>query len=214
MSDLLEIGSAHRLVEQQTDLTDIDVTDSDYNDNQNNEIHNDDSNETCKTLTRFKWTKEKSQVAMNLVKHGCKPKLVAVAVGCSLRTAQKFVETVTPKIEGESFRNYEIRRRGRKSKDVRQRLDAIRDVLSKDSSKTQVEIAADLKVSNTTVCRDLKKIGTSWKKKRKRSTSSANNGLHEGDGNSDDNHVENDSANQDSTIISDVLMSYEQVDEV
>lgn len=119
-----------------------------------------------KPTTRFKWTKEKSQVAMNLVKHGCKPKLVSVAVGCSLRTAQKFVETVTPKIEGESFKNYEIRRRGRKSKDVNQRLDAIREVLSKDSTKTQVEIAADLKVSNTTVCRDLKRIGASWRGKK------------------------------------------------
>mgnify|MGYP000878678782 CR=1 FL=1 len=119
-----------------------------------------------KSLTRFKWTKEKSQVAMNLVKHGCKPKLVSIAVGCSLRTAQKFVETVTPKMEGGTFKNYEIRRRGRKSKDVNQRLDAIREVLSKDSSKTQVEIAADLKVSNTTVCRDLKRIGASWREKR------------------------------------------------
>lgn len=118
------------------------------------------------SLTRFKWTKEKSQVAMNLVKHGCKPKLVSVAVGCSLRTAQKFVETVTPKMEGESFKNYVIKRRGRKSKDVNERLDAIREVLSKDSTKTQVEIAADLKVSNTTVCRDLKRIkGCSWKEK-------------------------------------------------
>lgn len=117
-------------------------------------------------LTRFKWTKEKSQVALNLVKHGCKPKLVAVAVGCSLRTAQKFVETVTPKIEGQSFVDYEIKRRGRKSKDVNQRLDAIKEVLSKDSSKTQVEIAADLKVSNTTVCRDLKRIGASWKENK------------------------------------------------
>ena len=116
--------------------------------------------------TRFKWTKEKTQVAMNLVKYGCKPKLVSVAVGCSLRTAQKFVETVTPKIEGESFKNYEIKRRGRKSKDVNQRLNAIREVLSKDINKTQVEIAADLKVSNTTVCRDLKRIGASWKDKK------------------------------------------------
>lgn len=103
---------------------------------------------------------------MNLVKHGCKPKLVSVAVGCSLRTAQKFVETVTPKIEGESFKNYEIRRRGRKSKDVNTRLEAIKEVLSKDSTKTQVEIAADLKVSNTTVCRDLKRIGASWREKK------------------------------------------------
>lgn len=116
-----------------------------------------------KSMTRFKWTKEKSQVAMNLVKYGCKPKLVSVAVGCSLRTAQKFVETVTPKIEGESFKNFEIRRRGRKSKDVNQRLNAIREVLSRDKSKTQVEIAADLKVSNTTVCRDLKRIGATKK---------------------------------------------------
>lgn len=121
---------------------------------------------TSKTQTRFKWTKEKCQVAMNLVKHGCKPKLVSIAVGCSLRTAQKFVEMVTPKIEGESFKNYEIRRRGRKSKDVNSRLDAIREVLSKDSTKTQVEIAADLKVSNTTVCRDLKRIGAKWKDKK------------------------------------------------
>lgn len=136
--------------------------------NNSNDDSNASRNGNSKTLTRFKWTKEKSQVAMNLVKHGCKPKLVSVAVGCSLRTAQKFVETVTPKIEGESFRNYEIRRRGRKSKDVNQRLEAIREVLSKDDSKTQVEIAADLKVSNTTVCRDLKRIGTPWKKKRKR----------------------------------------------
>lgn len=144
-----------------------------------NSIENgDDKSETTRTdsraTTRFKWTKEKSQVAMNLVKHGCKPKLVSVAVGCSLRTAQKFVETVTPKIEGESFKNYEIRRRGRKSKDVNQRLNAIREVLSKDESKTQVEIAADLKVSNTTVCRDLKRIGTPWKKKRKRTISNDN----------------------------------------
>lgn len=125
--------------------------------------------------TRFKWTKEKSQVAMNLVKYGCKPKLVSVAVGCSLRTAQKFVETVTPKMEGESFKNYEIRRRGRKSKDVNQRLNAIREVLSKDCTKTQVEIAADLKVSNTTVCRDLKRIGASWREK-KAGTFDGNNG--------------------------------------
>lgn len=123
-------------------------------------------NNSLKSLSRFKWTKEKTQVALNLVKHGCKPKLVSVAVGCSLRTAQKFVETVTPKIEGESFKNYEIRRRGRKSKDVNQRLEAIREVLSKDSTKTQVEIAADLKVSNTTVCRDLKKIGANWRDKK------------------------------------------------
>lgn len=123
-------------------------------------------NGSLKTQTRFKWTKEKSQVAMNLVKHGCKPKLVSVAVGCSLRTAQKFVETVTPKMEGESFKNYEIRRRGRKSKDVNHRLEAIKEVLSKDSTKTQVEIAADLKVSNTTVCRDLKRIGASWREKK------------------------------------------------
>lgn len=118
--------------------------------------------------SRFKWTKEKSQVAMNLVKYGCKPKLVSVAVGCSLRTAQKFVETVTPKIEGESFKNFEIRRRGRKSKDVNQRLNAIREVLSRDSTKTQVEIAADLKVSNTTVCRDLKKIGATKRVKQEK----------------------------------------------
>lgn len=154
------------------------------NDNDNNDDTESTPNGTNRSLTRFKWTKEKSQVAMNLVKHGCKPKLVAVAVGCSLRTAQKFVETVTPKIEGESFKNYEIRRRGRKSKDVNERLDAIRDVLSKDSSKTQVEIAADLKVSNTTVCRDLKRIGTSWKKKRKRnSNQNASNGHHDGNSN-------------------------------
>lgn len=119
------------------------------------------------SLTRFKWTKEKSHVALNLVKHGSKPKLISVAVGCSLRTAQKFVETVTPKGQGETFKNYEIKRRGRKSKDVNQRLNAIREVLSKDSSKTQVEIAADLKVSNTTVCRDLKRIGDSWKGDKK-----------------------------------------------
>lgn len=126
-----------------------------------------DSKSSSSSLTRFKWTKEKSNVALNLVKHGCKPKLVSVAVGCSLRTAQKFVETVTPKGQGETFKNYEIRRRGRKSKDVNQRLNAIREVLSKDSSKTQVEIAADLKVSNTTVCRDLKRIGDSWKGDKK-----------------------------------------------
>lgn len=118
--------------------------------------------------TRFKWTKEKSQVALNLVKHGYKPKLVSIAVGCSLRTAQKFVETVTPKIDGESFKSYEIKRRGRKSKDVDQRLEAIKEVLSKDCTKTQVEIAADLKVSNTTVCRDLKRIGASWREKKRR----------------------------------------------
>lgn len=147
--------------------------------------NNNTSRNGTKSMTRFKWTKEKSQVAMNLVKHGCKPKLVSVAVGCSLRTAQKFVETVTPKIEGESFKNYEIRRRGRKSKDVNQRLEAIREVLSKDDSKTQVEIAADLKVSNTTVCRDLKRIGTPWKKKRKRSINS-NNDNSDSVGNSSD----------------------------
>lgn len=118
------------------------------------------------SATRFKWTNEKTQVAMNLVKYGCKPKLISVAVGCSLRTAQKFAETVTPKIEGESFKTYEIKRRGRKSKDVNQRLNAIREVLSKDSTKTQVEIAADLRVSNTTVCRDLKRIGAYWKDKK------------------------------------------------
>lgn len=134
-------------------------------DNSSEADENNTSSES-KSSTRFKWTKEKSQVAMNLVKYGCKPKLVSVAVGCSLRTAQKFVETVTPKIEGESFKNYEIRRRGRKSKDVNQRLNAIREVLSKDSTKTQVEIAADLKVSNTTVCRDLKRIGASWREKK------------------------------------------------
>lgn len=129
------------------------------------------SNSSARLSTRFKWTKEKSQVAMNLVKYGCKPKLVSVAVGCSLRTAQKFVETVTPKMEGESFKNYVIRRRGRKSKDVNERLEAIREVLSKDSTKTQVEIAADLKVSNTTVCRDLKKIkGSSTKTTRSKSS--------------------------------------------
>lgn len=132
------------------------------------ELLSDETNN--KSLTRFKWTKEKSQVALNLVKHGCKPKLVSVAVGCSLRTAQKFVETVTPKIEGESFKNYEIRRRGRKSKDVNQRLNAIREVLSKDSTKTQVEIAADLKVSNTTVCRDLKRIGATLRSNVKKKT--------------------------------------------
>lgn len=143
-----------------------------------NTVTTDENNQTkpkngSKSLTRFKWTKEKSQVAMNLVKHGCKPKLVSVAVGCSLRTAQKFVETVTPK-DGESFKNYEIRRRGRKSKDVNSRLDAIREVLSKDSTKTQVEIAADLKVSNTTVCRDLKRLGASWKEKKTTDQASGN----------------------------------------
>lgn len=134
---------------------------------------------TCngsKSMTRFKWTKEKSQVAMNLVKYGCKPKLVSVAVGCSLRTAQKFVETVTPKMEGGPFKNYEIRRRGRKSKDVNQRLNAIREVLSRDSTKTQVEIAADLKVSNTTVCRDLKRMGATWGDKNKESSADESNG--------------------------------------
>lgn len=134
------------------------------------ELLADETNNNNKSMTRFKWTKEKSQVALNLVKHGCKPKLVSIAVGCSLRTAQKFVETVTPKIEGESFKTYEIRRRGRKSKDVNQRLNAIREVLSKDSTKTQVEIAADLKVSNTTVCRDLKRIGASWRATIKKKT--------------------------------------------
>lgn len=131
-----------------------------------NEANDETTSNGSKSLTRFKWTKEKSQVAMNLTKYGCKPKIISVAVGCSLRTAQKFVETVTPKMEGESFKNYEIRRRGRKSKDVNQRLEAIREVLSRDATKTQVEIAADLKVSNTTVCRDLKRIGASWKEKK------------------------------------------------
>lgn len=215
MNDLLDIGSAPRLIEQQTNLTDNNVTDSDNNDNQNNESHDhNNTNESSRTLTRFKWTKEKSQVAMNLVKHGCKPKLVAVAVGCSLRTAQKFVETVTPKIEGESFKNYEIRRRGRKSKDVNQRLDAIRDVLSKDSSKTQVEIAADLKVSNTTVCRDLKRIGTAWKKKRRRPTSTGQNGRHEDEINQEENPIENDLQKQDSTVVTHIQLSYEQMSEI
>lgn len=145
-----------------THLTEVEVLS--LKDNLTTDI---DSKSSSSSLTRFKWTKEKSHVALNLVKHGCKPKLISVAVGCSLRTAQKFVETVTPKGQGESFKNYEIRRRGRKSKDVNQRLDAIREVLSKDSSKTQVEIAADLKVSNTTVCRDLKRIGDSWKGDKK-----------------------------------------------
>lgn len=135
-------------------------------DNPNGIDENNTSNGSRST-TRFKWTKEKSQVAMNLVKHGCKPKLVSIAVGCSLRTAQKFVETVTPKMEGESFKIYEIRRRGRKSKDVNQRLNAIKEVLSKDSTKTQVEIAADLKVSNTTVCRDLKRLKIRRTKRKK-----------------------------------------------
>lgn len=126
-----------------------------------------ESKSSSSSLTRFKWTKEKSQVALNLVKNGCKPKLIAVAVGCSLRTAQKFVETVKPKDKGQTFNTYEIRRRGRKSKDVNQRLNAIKEALSKDSSRTQVEIAADLKVSNTTVCRDLKRMGTSWKGDKK-----------------------------------------------
>lgn len=119
---------------------------------------------SAKSRTRFKWTKESAQVALNLVKHGCKPVLVSVAVGCSLRTAQKFVEIVKPKMEGDAFKDYEIKRRGRKSRDVNQRLEAIREVLSKDVSKTQVQIAADLKVSNTTVCRDIKRIGASWKR--------------------------------------------------
>lgn len=114
---------------------------------------------------------------MNLVKYGCKPKLISVAVGCSLRTAQKFAETVTPKMEGESFKTYQIKRRGRKSKDVNQRLNAIREVLSKNASLTQVEIAADLKVSNTTVCRDLKRLGASWKEKRNGKASSKDGNL-------------------------------------
>lgn len=141
-------------------------SDEDLNQQQLQLDHYDDSVDQQSPATRFKWTNEKTQVAMNLVKYGCKPKLVSVAVGCSLRTAQKFAETVTPKIEGESFKTYEIKRRGRKSKDVNQRLNAIREVLSKDFNKTQVEIAADLKVSNTTVCRDLKRIGASWKEKK------------------------------------------------
>lgn len=120
------------------------------------------------SVTRFKWTKELMQVAMNLLKYGCKPKIISVAVGCSIRTAQKFVETVTPRGEGESYKEYQVRRRGRKLKDTNNRLDAIRDVLNKDSTKTQVEIAANLKVSNTTVCRDLKKIGGTWRDKKVR----------------------------------------------
>lgn len=145
-------------------ISEVDCNENSNHDTSNNNETSASSSSTSNSMTRFKWTKEKSQVAMNLVKHGCKPKLVSIAVGCSLRTAQKFVETVTPKMEGESFKNYVIRRRGRKSKDVHERLEAIREVLSKDSTKTQVEIAADLKVSNTTVCRDLKKIkGTSRK---------------------------------------------------
>lgn len=151
-------------------------------------------------VTRFKWTKEKSQVALNLVKYGCKPKLISVAVGCSLRTAQKFVETVTPKMEGETYKDYEIRRRGRKSKDVNQRLDAIREVLSKDCNKTQVEIAADLKVSNTTVCRDLKRIGASWRDKKSsgtpnnsniNTTSAINNNTHPDTNNGNNNELNN-----------------------
>lgn len=135
---------------------------------QSKQLSHKTNKDKSQTATRFKWTKEKSQVALNLVKHGYKPKLVSIAVGCSLRTAQKFVETVTPKIDGESFKTYEIKRRGRKSKDVDQRLEAIKEVLSKDCTKTQVEIAADLKVSNTTVCRDLKRIGASWREKKRR----------------------------------------------
>lgn len=122
------------------------------------------------TATRFKWTKEMMQVAMNLLKYGCKPKLISVAVGCSIRTAQKFAETVAPREEGQSFREYEVKRRGRKHKDTNPRLEAIRDVLNKDCTKTQVEIAANLKVSNTTVCRDLKKIGGMWRDKTKSSS--------------------------------------------
>jgi len=118
-------------------------------------------------VTRFKWTKEMMQVAMNLLKYGCKPKIISVAVGCSIRTAQKFAETVTPREEGQSFREYEVKRRGRKHKDTNPRLEAIREVLNKDCTKTQVEIAANLKVSNTTVCRDLKKLGTTWRERKK-----------------------------------------------
>lgn len=128
----------------------------------------DDTNLSTKCKTRFKWSKEMSQVALRLVKHGYKPKIVSIAVGCSLRTAQKFVETVTPKIEGDSFKNFEIKRRGRQSKGVNERLQAIKDVLSKDVNKTQIEIAAQLNVSNTTVCRDIKRIGTSWKERVKK----------------------------------------------
>lgn len=117
--------------------------------------------------SRFKWTQEKSQVAFNLVKHGHKPKLISVAVGCSLRTAQKFVEQVTPKTQGETYREFQIKRRGRPSKDINNRLEAIKQVLSNDKKKTQIEIAADLKVSNTTVCRDLKRIGTLWRERSK-----------------------------------------------
>lgn len=141
--------------DKQQDVSNSTTTDDAESDNK--------TSNGSRSATRFKWTKEKSQVAMNLVKYGCKPKLVSVAVGCSLRTAQKFVEKVAPKMKGGAFKDFEIRRRGRKSKDINNRLQAIRDVLSKDSTKTQVEIAADLKVSNTTVCRDLKRLGTSLK---------------------------------------------------
>lgn len=162
--------NAQQTIDSYATMTQLQSSETVNNDNNSqNDDHDDENNSsdgTIKTKTRFKWSKEKTQVAMNLVKHGCKPKLVSVAVGCSLRTAQKFVETVSPKMEGESFKNYEIRRRGRKSKDVNHRLEAIKEVLSKDSTKTQVEIAADLKVSNTTVCRDLKRIGASWREKK------------------------------------------------
>ena len=134
-------------------------------------------------VTRFKWTPEMMQVAMNLLKYGCKPKIVSVAVGCSIRTAQKFAETVMPREEGESYREYEVRRRGRKHKDTNHRLDAIREVLNKDCTKTQVEIAANLKVSNTTVCRDLKKIGGTWRDKKVRTPMNTSIG-----GNNTDKH--------------------------
>jgi hypothetical protein len=117
--------------------------------------------------SRTKLTAEKISVATAMFTAGQKPSDVAIAIGCSLRTAQQLKKNTNPELVGGQRQAYLPRKRGRKAQpqvaEVRRQM--VRNILAMDPSLEQAAVAQMLPtpMHYSTISRDIKSLG--WTRK-------------------------------------------------
>lgn len=120
---------------------------------------------------RVSLTRERAEIIEKLIESGDTTRKAAEMTGLSMRTIQNYVRSHMSEEEGQPWRPYEAKKRGRQENKLEARKDSVAALLEQDSSLTQSQIIdrlpVDLVCSRRTLAATLKAMNYSRKRLRK-----------------------------------------------